>query len=38
MVSKRVTVENRTPKEVVVESAQSGVWYVPAGEGYRWEP
>ena len=35
IVSKRVTVENRTAQTVVLESAQSGVWYVPAGEGYR---
>jgi alpha-galactosidase len=35
ILRKQVRVENRTSAPVVVESAQSGVWYVPAGEGYR---
>jgi alpha-galactosidase len=35
IIRKQVEIENRTPQVVTVESAQSGVWYVPAGEGYR---
>lgn len=35
IVSKHTTVENRTKQDVVLESAASGVWYVPAGPGYR---
>jgi alpha-galactosidase len=35
IVSKQVHIENRTNAPVVLESAQSGVWYVPAGDGYR---
>ncbi|HUE21727.1 MAG TPA: alpha-galactosidase, partial [Bryobacteraceae bacterium] len=35
IVEKRSIVRNQTGQPVVVESAQSGVWYVPAGEGYR---
>ena len=35
IVEKRSVIRNRTGQPVVVESAQSGVWYVPAGEGYR---
>ncbi len=29
------TIENRTNAPVVLESAQSGAWYLPQGEGYR---
>jgi len=35
IIRKQASIENRTPQVVTVESAQSGVWYVPAGEGYR---
>ena len=35
IVEKRSVIRNQTGQPVVVESAQSGVWYVPAGEGYR---
>ncbi len=35
IICKQAEIENRTPEVVTVESAQSGVWYVPAGEGYR---
>ncbi len=35
IVEKRSVIRNRTSQPVMVESAQSGVWYVPAGEGYR---
>jgi len=35
IVEKHAVVRNQTAQPVVVESAQSGVWYVPAGEGYR---
>ncbi len=35
IIRKQAEIENRTPQVVTVESAQSGVWYVPAGEGYR---
>jgi alpha-galactosidase len=35
IIRKQARIENRTPGAVMVESAQSGVWYVPAGEGYR---
>ena len=35
IVEKHSVIRNRPASPVVVESAQSGVWYVPAGEGYR---
>jgi alpha-galactosidase len=35
IVRKYTTIENRTRQAVTVENAQSGVWYVPAGAGYR---
>jgi alpha-galactosidase len=35
IVSKQAKFENRTGQPVTVESFQSGVWYVPHGEGYR---
>jgi alpha-galactosidase len=35
IIEKRSIIRNQTGQPVVVESAQSGVWYVPAGEGYR---
>jgi alpha-galactosidase len=35
VVEKHALIFNRTKQEVVLESAQSGVWYVPAGAGYR---
>ncbi len=35
IIRKQAEVENHTSQVVTIESAQSGVWYVPAGEGYR---
>jgi alpha-galactosidase len=35
IIRKQAEIENRTSQVVTLESAQSGVWYVPAGEGYR---
>jgi alpha-galactosidase len=35
IIQKQARIENHTPQVVTVESAQSGVWYVPGGSGYR---
>ena len=35
IVRKSTLIENQTKQSLVVESAQSGVWYVPPGVGYR---
>jgi alpha-galactosidase len=35
IICREAVVENRTGKPVVVESAQSGAFYVPRGDGYR---
>ncbi len=35
IIEKHSIIRNQTTQPIVVESAQSGVWYVPAGEGYR---
>ncbi len=35
VIRKHAVIENRTAQPVVLESAQSGVWHVPPGEGYR---
>ena len=35
IVRKSAHIENRTSQAVTIESAQSGVWYVPPGPGYR---
>ncbi len=35
VLRKRAVIRNNTAANAVVESAQSGVWYVPAGDGYR---
>jgi alpha-galactosidase len=35
ILRKQSEIQNHTSQLVTVESAQSGVWYVPAGEGYR---
>ena len=35
MLRREVTIENRTDKAVMLESAQSAAWYVPEGNGYR---
>ncbi len=35
MLRREVTIENRTDKAVVLESAQSAAWYLPQGDGYR---
>jgi alpha-galactosidase len=35
IIRKEAEIQNRTKQSLVVESAQSGVWYVPRGEGYR---
>ncbi len=35
IIEKHAVIHNQTGQPLTVESAQSGVWYVPAGEGYR---
>lgn len=35
IIRKQAAIENRTTQVVTVESAQSGVWQVPQGDGYR---
>ena len=35
IIRKQAEIENHTPQVVTLESAQSGVWHVPAGVGYR---
>jgi alpha-galactosidase len=35
IIEKHAVIENKTPQTITVESAQSGVWYMPPGEGYR---
>jgi alpha-galactosidase len=35
LILKQTEIENKTNQAVLLESAQSGVWYVPFGEGYR---
>jgi alpha-galactosidase len=35
IIRKQAEIENHTSQVVTLESAQSGVWYVPPGEGYR---
>ena len=35
ILRKEATITNRTAQPITIESAQSGVWYVPRGEGYR---
>ncbi len=35
IISRHAVIHNGTKQQVVVESAQSAVWYVPAGDGYR---
>jgi alpha-galactosidase len=35
IIRKQARIENHTPQVVTVESAQSGVWYVPPADGYR---
>ena len=35
IIRKSTLIENQTKQALVVESAQSGVWYVPPGIGYR---
>jgi alpha-galactosidase len=35
IIRKSSIIRNQTPESLVVESAQSGVWYVPPGAGYR---
>ncbi len=35
IIRKHASIENRTSQAVMLESAQSGVWYVPPGDGYR---
>jgi alpha-galactosidase len=35
IVQREATIENRTDKPVVLESAQSAAWYLPQGDGYR---
>jgi alpha-galactosidase len=35
IICKWSKIENHTPQVMTIESAQSGVWYVPPGENYR---
>ncbi len=35
VIRKRAVIRNQTAENAVVESAQSGVWYMPPGDGYR---
>ena len=35
IIRKTAEIQNRTPQTVTLESAQSGVWYVAPGDGYR---
>ena len=35
IIRKNTLIENQTKQTVMIESAQSGVWYVPPGVGYR---
>lgn len=35
VLRRHASIVNRTNKTLMVESAQSGAWYPPAGEGYR---
>lgn len=35
IIRKQSVIHNNTKQTVTVESAQSGTWYVPRGEGYR---
>ncbi|MFN7993692.1 MAG: alpha-galactosidase [Bryobacteraceae bacterium] len=35
IIEKHSVIRNQTGENAVVESAQSGVWYVPQGDGYR---
>jgi alpha-galactosidase len=35
VLRKQATIRNRTDQPVVIESAQSGAWYLPRGDGYR---
>ncbi|MBS1874906.1 MAG: alpha-galactosidase [Acidobacteria bacterium] len=35
MIRKQAKLENRSGQPLTVESLQSGVWYLPHGEGYR---
>jgi len=35
IIRKQAEIQNRTPQAVLVDSAHSGVWYVPRGEGCR---
>jgi len=35
LIRKEAEIQNRTQQAVTVESAQSGVWHMPSGDGYR---
>ena len=35
IIRQQAEIENRTSQVVTLESAQSGVWYMPPGDGYR---
>lgn len=35
IISKQSVIRNSTSQPITIESAQSGVWHLPAGEGYR---
>lgn len=35
VIEKHAVIENKTSQPLTIESAQSGVWYVPPGDSYR---
>ncbi len=35
IIEKHAVIENKTAQPITIESAQSGVWYMPPGDGYR---
>jgi alpha-galactosidase len=35
IIEKQAVIENRTPQVVAIESAQTGVWYLPRNQKYR---
>ena len=35
VIRKKAEIRNNTRQVITVKSAQSGVWYVPPGDGYR---
>jgi len=35
IIEKHASIENKTAQPITIESAQTGVWYAPPGDGYR---